>query len=235
MNRIWLSKFFAGLATVALAALILPAAASADPFNGSFSNFGNARLVIGGIPPDNAAVDLTSNCGNEPFSPTCYADPTFTYSGVAFTPNNPATLSNLTTLSTDANVGGSNCGGGSPRIAIQGSSGTITCGYFGQNPISFNSCDFGWLNTGNWASAADTTIRWDSGCNGTASLDWAGVQAAFGSQSVTEIDIIVDGGWTAAQGQDLTVDNFTVNRNVLTSANTPPRFHNHQHDHCGGR
>jgi len=138
------------------------------------------------------------------------------------------------TLSADTNVGGGNCGGGSPRIAIQGTSTTLTCGYLGQNPISFTSCDFGWLNTGNWASAADTTIRWDIGCDGTAVYDWAQVQSIYGSQAVSEIDVIVDGGWTAAQGQDLTVDNFTVNRNVMTSASTPPGFHDHHHDHCGG-
>ena len=172
-------------------------------------------MVVGGIGGIGAAVDLTSNCGNEPFNPTCYADPTFTFSDLDFTPGNSLTVSKIATLSTDYDFGGANCGGGSPRIAIRGSSGTVTCGYFGFLP-SFTSCYTGWLNTGNWASTADTTVRWDDHCNGTAVHDWAGVLTTYGSQAVTGVDLIVDGGWFDPRGQDLTVDNFTVNTSIFT-------------------
>jgi hypothetical protein len=233
MKSMLVLKVSGAITGLAMLALLMPQTVAAAPPAPAFSTFGSARLVVGGIPPDTNAIDLTSNCGNEAYSPTCYADPTFTFSGIAYTPSNNLTVNGISTLSADTNVGGANCDGGSPRIAIQGASATITCGYLGQNSPDFSSCDFGWLNTGNWASAADTTIRWDDGCNGTADNDWAEVQSKYGSQTVTEIDVILDGGWTAAQGQDLTVDNFTVNRNVMTSASTPPGYHNHQRDHCG--
>jgi hypothetical protein len=186
---------------------------------GPFSLSGHAQIVTGGVGPNNSAVDLTSNCGAEPFNPTCYNDPTFTFSDLGFTPSGSLTVSGITTLSTDYNFGGANCGGGSPRVALQGSSRTITCGYFGQNPINFTSCYTGWLNTGNWASAADTRVRWDDHCNGTAAHDWAGVLATYGSQTVTEVDLIVDGGWFDPRGQDLTIDNFTVNGSVTNGEN----------------
>lgn len=148
MRAISALKFSGAMTALAVFVFLVPLAASANPNNSPFSIFGNARLVIGGIPPDNAAIDLTSNCGNETYSPTCYADPTFTYSGIAYTPSNNFTVNNITTLSADTNVGGSNCDGGSPRIAIQGTGiSPITCGYLGQNSPDFSSCDFGWLNT----------------------------------------------------------------------------------------
>jgi len=133
---------------------------------------------------------------------------------VAFTQKNSLTVAKITTLSSDYNFGGANCGGGSPRIAIQGTSGTITDGYLGQPP-NFTSCYYGWLNTGNWANTADTTVRWDDHGNGTAAHDWAGVLSTYGSQTVTEVDVIVDGGWFDPRGQDLTIDTFTVNNHSL--------------------
>jgi hypothetical protein len=39
--------------------------------------------------------------------------------------------------------------------------------------------------------------------------------ATYGSDVVTEIDIQLDAGWTTQRGQDLTIDNFTINNKVM--------------------
>jgi hypothetical protein len=182
---------------------------------GKFQTFGATRLVVAGIPPDDHALDLTSNCGPETYNPTCYNDATFTYSGVQFVPNKPLALSSVTVLSADYNVGGGDCGGGSPRFTIYLSGGPNLWGYFGPYP-SFTGCYLGWLNTGNLTT--DTAIRWFVG---NASYTWATLEATYGSSLVTEIDIQVDGGWFTAQGQDVTIDNFTINNRVMRSVQAP--------------
>src|SRR6185437_14933449 len=91
------------------------------------------------------------------------------------------------------------CAGGSPRIAIQGSNNTITCGYFG-TPVSSGSCFYGWENLN---FVTDTVAGWDTACNGNPTLTWSQMQAAFGSQTATEIDLIEDGGWNTPRGRDI--------------------------------
>jgi hypothetical protein len=149
---------------------------------GKFQLSGSAQIITGGPGLFALSTDLTSNC-SEPYSATCYTQPTFPFSNVDFTPKGPLTVSGISTLSTNYNFGGADCGGGSPRIAIRGTSGTITCGYFGFPP-NFNSSYTGWLNSGNWSDTSDTTVRWDDSGNGTAAHDWSGVLSTYGSQTV---------------------------------------------------
>jgi len=195
------------LLTATAIALLLGVAAAQNPA-GKFSALGQARLVIGGVPPDTKAVDLTSQCTSAPIP--CGFSPT--YSGVAFVPKAGHTLllNQITNLSTDYNFGGADCGGGAPRfeIVLNGVTPHLW-GYFGPPP-DFVGCFYGWLNTGNLTT--DTTPRWYVG---NTSYTWTTLVAAYGSDAVTEIAIIVDSGWFAARGQDLTIDNFTINNRVL--------------------
>jgi hypothetical protein len=184
---------------------------------GKFQSFGSTRLVTGGVRPDTAVLDLTSNCGAQPYSNTCYSAAQFTYSGVAFTfSKNTTTLANITTLSTDYNFGGADCGGGSPRFVIYTTSSDTFEGYFGPPP-NFTNCYYGWLNTNN--ETTDSTARWVVD-NGNTYYTWSQLVAIYGSDVVPEVDIVVDGGWITPRGQDLTIDTFTVNNNVLRPSMT---------------
>jgi hypothetical protein len=181
---------------------------------GNFQTFGSARLVTGGVTPDTIATDLTSNCGAQPYSSTCYNNtPPFTYSGVAFTlsPGHLITLANIKTLSTDYNFVGADCGGGSPRFVISTNTSVNFEGYFGPPP-NFTNCYYGWLNTGNLTM--DTATRWVVN-NGNTLMSWSQLAASYGSDTVTEIDIVLDGGWSTPKGQDVMIDDFTVNNKVL--------------------
>src|SRR6185437_12308441 len=97
------------LALAALGLIFAVGQARAQSIDGTFSLFGQARKVIGGTGPNNAAVDLTSNCGGV-FSPTCYTSNGFTYSGLALKSSSGTTVAGITTLSSDYNFGGANCG-----------------------------------------------------------------------------------------------------------------------------
>ncbi|MGH7986156.1 MAG: hypothetical protein ACREQX_07725 [Candidatus Binataceae bacterium] len=108
------------------------------------------------------------------------------------------------------------CGGGSPRFVIRLSGGDFLTGYFGLPP-NFTNCPVGWQNTGNFVDSSNTTKRWAVGNSGSYDT-YANVAGSYMGQTVTEIDLIVDGGWKITpRGQDALIDNFTVNGSVQHS------------------
>jgi hypothetical protein len=185
-----------------------PANFGAGPINSS------SRLVIGGVKPDDKSVNLTSNCGAQTYSTNCFSTAKFTWSGVTFTPNQPFPLSNLTTLSTDYNFGGADCGGGSPRFIVFTQSNNYEANL--GPPPNFTNCYHGWLNTGNFTNTSDPTLRWQIS-NGNTYMTWQMIVTAHGSELVTEIDIVLDGGWFTQRGQEVTIDNLTVNNKVMNA------------------
>jgi hypothetical protein len=186
--------------------------------HGDFKLFGHARLVSGGIAPHEVAADLTSNCGNQPYSNTCYTNAAaLVFSGVSFKPdNNSLTLKDITSLSTDYNIGGSDCGGGSPRFEIDLTSGKNIFVYFGPPP-NFVNCYFGWQNTGDVTKT--TAPIWDSTQLGSPHFYGTHAEAVTlaGSTPIASISVVVDGGWFTAKGQDLTIDNFRINDHVFSA------------------
>jgi hypothetical protein len=228
--RVWSVAKTGWVLAVGIFTLFVGLAFAQDPdIHGKFQALGNARLVSGGISPHEKAADLTSNCGAQAYSNTCYsATPPFTFSGISFTPKGSLTVAGITTLSTDYNFGGADCGGGAPRfeILLSGGSGhDHLTGFIGPYP-NFTNCYYGWLNTGNFANSSDTTTRWQFDLNNVY-IDWATVQSMYASRVVTEIDIVLDSGWLTPRGQDVTIDNFTVNNKVLEAEDAFP----HPHDH----
>ena len=184
--------------------------------NGNFQAFGSARLVVGGVPPDSMALDLTSNCGAQAYSNTCYNNAPFTYSGVDFHFSHHPALSKITTLSTDYNYGGADCGGGAPRLVIFTTTSDNFEGYLGPPP-EFTNCYYGWLNTGNLT--ADSSTRWVFD-NGNTLMTWSQLVASYGTDTLTDIEIVVDSGWITPRGQDVMIDNFTIDNKVMQPSNT---------------
>lgn len=180
-----------------------------------FTLFGASRIVTGGLAPHTRAVDLTSNCGQQTYSNACSANAAFVFSGIAFTPdkNKLPTLSQIATLSTDYNMNGTDCSGGSPRFVIVTTNNNFEMN-FGTAPFGGN-CYYGWQNTGNVTTATDATKRWQVNVGNTF-FTWSDILAAHGSEQVTEVDVVLDGGWIAPRGQDVTIDNFTVNSDVFS-------------------
>lgn len=118
------------------------------------------------------------------------------YSGIAFTLPAGTTFAGLETLSTDFDPVAGGCGGGSPRFSITLSSGKSVFVYLGPSP-NFTGCALNtWQSSGNLVGNNDTG-RYDTSQvqAGTQSNTYAGALALVGSQTVTQIDLVVDAGW----------------------------------------
>jgi hypothetical protein len=129
-----------------------------------------------------------------------------------------ATLASLSELSAEFNVTDDNCGGGSPRfeITIGGKNMFV---YFGPAP-SFNTCTPNtWTSTGNLVGTSDA-CRVDTSqlIAGTQCSTWAAAVAALGSQPITAIRLVVDGGWSQAdKEQTVLVRNVRINDRVFVT------------------
>jgi hypothetical protein len=219
MRRLSVAKTSWVLAVVAVTVLVGTALAVPFDLDGKFKAFGNARLLNGGVPPDRRSVDLTSDCNPTTPAPAPFACnfSTLTFSGVTFTPKAPLpTLADITNLSTDYNLGGSDCGGGAPRFEIHLDTGKNIFVYIGPLP-NFTGCFYGWQNTGNATMATDK--RWDTSQvpGGTFYDTHAHALTIAGSAHVKSISLVLDGGWTTERGQDATIDNFTINSERMES------------------
>jgi len=78
-------------------------------------------------------------------------------------------------------------------------------------PPSFNNCASGWQSTGNLIG--NTDLRFDtSQLNGGKFYDsYNNAVGLAGSNALLGIQLVVDGGWIAPSGQDILVNNVTVN------------------------
>lgn len=118
------------------------------------------------------------------------------FSGISFTLPAGTTFADLTQLSAEFNPTIGGCGGGSPRFSLELSSGKNVFVYLGPSP-NFTGCALNtWQSSGNLIGNNDTG-RYDTSQvqAGTQSNTYAGALALIGSQQVTKIDLVVDGGW----------------------------------------
>jgi hypothetical protein len=197
-------------ATLSALGLLLIAASAAMALGISASLFGGAVA-------EQSDVKLTSD-----LTDTSTANDA---SGITFTLPAGTTFASLTTLSTDFNpTAGSppsgavtpvGCGGGSPRFSLTLASNPTehVFVYLGPSP-SFNSCTLNtWQSSGNLIGNNDTG-RYDTSQvqAGTQSNTYAGALALIGSQPISQIDLVVDGGWAfTPKLQTVLVRNVQVN------------------------
>jgi hypothetical protein len=149
------------------------------------------------------------------------------YAGIYFDYPAPITLNSITTLSTDFQmITGTFGAGGSPRFTFFDTLGNSAWVYFGTplgggtfsdpNPGQFQS-------TGNYASLSSTDARvFVNGFGGINTPNtgetWAQFIAAAGGTLISDITIDVDGGWASApEGQQVLINNFTVNGDVAVA------------------
>lgn len=176
-----------------------------------YTLFGDASLVS----PGNAsatAVKLISECPSG--YPTCFGDNSFTYSGIDFSITAGTAFSSLTNLGTDFNVTAGDCGGGSPRFQVN-IGGKNVFVYIGPAP-NFTSCGSGWQSTGNLLSSPDA--RFDlSQYGGPFYGTYSDAMGLLGSQNVTGIQLVADGGWAVTGNtQTVLVDNVNINGTIYT-------------------
>jgi hypothetical protein len=171
MTKRWTTITFAVLATLVLAA----------------SAAGASATLFGAATKQKRAVRLVSD-----FSDSATAND---FSGIDFKNTRVTTFSSLRRLSTRYNVTDDSCGGGSPRFQINVGGKNVFV-YIGPAP-TFTACPpNSWLGTGNLIGNNDP-CRWDTSqiVPGTQCNTYAGTLALIGTQAVTGIQLVVDGGW----------------------------------------
>lgn len=121
-------------------------------------------------------------------------------SGITFTDTGVTTFASLTTLATKFNVTDDDCAGGSPRFQIN-IAGKNVFVYLGPSP-NFTGCTPNTLaDSGNLIGNNDA-CRWDTSqlVSGTQCSTYAAALALLGSQTVSGIQLVADGGWFFASG-----------------------------------
>jgi hypothetical protein len=171
------------------------------------TRFGAATRAT--LPPDRHNVYSLKSDGSTPFS------------GIAYSQTRRLPFGGLSTLQTDYDVQTGGCFGGSPRFQIDVDTngngtpdGTVNV-YIGNVPnFDCPSALDAWQSTGNVIGGSDT--RWDlTQFGGPFYGTYGQALAQLGSDAVTGIQLVADGGWDAAQ--DVWVDDFTVNASTLAN------------------
>lgn len=187
------------------AIVLIAALAAMTAAAGTAAAAGITSSLFGGATQESSDVRLVSD-----LTDTSTANDS---SGIAFTLPAGTTFADLKTLSTEFDPIAGGCGGGSPRFSITLSSGKSVFVYLGPSP-NFNSCALNtWQSSGNLIGNNDTG-RYDTSQvqAGTQSNTYMGALALVGSQTVTEVDLVVDGGWAfTPKVQTVLVRNVDVN------------------------
>ncbi|MDE2019275.1 MAG: hypothetical protein KGJ13_02920 [Patescibacteria group bacterium] len=180
--------------------MILPASAAMfSPTN--YSLFGTAQYVSPGE-SSNRAVELTSA--------------STTYGGIDYGFPGGLTFAGITNLSTDFLFTAGSCGGGSPRFSIGVTNGTSSGNifvYLGPAPNYTGCAANTWLSSGELVGTS--TVDTSQLPGGTFYDTWAHAESAYGLYTVTDLALVVDGGWMfPAQTAD--IDNTTINSTTYT-------------------
>ena len=197
MKKLVLS--LAAFAAVALTIGIGVAAAATG-----YSLFGDAQIVSPGHNSAHAA-QATSTGSNA-------------FGGVDFTVPAGLTVSQLSNLASDYNPTVGTCGLGSPRFSVEVTNGSTTGNlffYIGPPP-NYNACPPGWTLSGNLASPANLVDATQLG--GAFYEPYALVQTTYGSYTVLDISLVVDG-----PNQTVQFDNTQINQTTYTYEPPPTK------------
>ncbi|MGH7007732.1 MAG: PEP-CTERM sorting domain-containing protein [Stellaceae bacterium] len=195
MNRIIRASARASLLAAALTfAAALPAFATVVTATGTYSNDADPQNQATGFP--NGPFSLTSGPTN--------------FSYVDFIPNQTFSLNNITGLSANFTDISGGADVGSPRFVVQLANGNFYSTYLG-TPPNFNDSNPAAFTTAysnfNFVNATNNTGFENSGSLHTFTSFEAG---ADGSQIVTDVFLILDGGFGVNGPQALTLNSLSV-------------------------
>lgn len=196
--------------------LLLPTAIGIATF--AIAGAAYAATHFGAAAQSGGSVTLTSN--------TADTDTTNDFSGISFSNANGLAFEDLTALSADTTTTAGGFGGGSPRfqIGIDTDGDSVRDGnifvYLG-TPPNFTDAALGTtVSSGNLIGSTDT--RFDlTQLGGAFYSTYADALALLGSDTITGISLVVDGGWAVGGNQVIVVDNVNVNGEVNTFPPTP--------------
>jgi hypothetical protein len=198
-------RLVAVAASAAITSLtLLSGSVTASAKSNGYTLFGDATLVSPGF--------------NSPTAAQASYDGISSYGGVDFSQPSGLTVSQLTNLSTDYQFTVGSCQGGAPRLVATVTNGTTTgnINFYVGPPPNYTGCPPNvWSNTGNLASPTNLVDATQIG--GGFYEPYAAVQAAYGSYTITDLFVVVDG----FNGIPSTAqfDNVTINNTIYTFEN----------------
>lgn len=144
---------------------------------------------------------------NSKFGLVTTSDGTGTYGGIQLSRLPTTDPSSITALSFAYNPNVAGASGGSPRMVVQFSDG-------GDGELRPLTLAPGWstvdgMSGNNWDANGGT-------CGFAYGTDWAGVQACHAGASITSVFVVNDSGWLYTVGEQITLDDVTVNSAVAT-------------------
>lgn len=176
--------------------------------------------------PGYAMADLITPFGNTtgtgPFVLTSSGPlPTTTFSGVDVTLSTPITFSSISSLgaSFTDNTGGAD--GGSPRFELDASNNDFFLVYLG-TPPNFSDSDPVAFTTAFSGTNLNNGTNNSANGNSGSYVTLASLEAAFGTDLITDISLIVDGGWATNGAQSLDLDGIELNGEDLLSQTPLP-------------
>ena len=134
------------------------------------------------------------------------------YSSVSFTPSASMLVSDITNLAANYAFTTGDCHGGALRWSVGTSSGNVFV-YYGATP-SFTDCRSVSQSGVNLLSTTSAVRVDTSQVGGTFYDTWAHAMDLVGSEPVTSVSLVLDGGWGGDQVVDLT--NATVDNQTFT-------------------
>jgi hypothetical protein len=176
----------------------LAAAFSVSALGANYELFGDAQIVS----PGNV-----SSRGVRVHSADYNVTPNF-FGGIDFEVPTGMTLTDLDTLSTDYKSITGGCGGGSPRFVVETTDGGII--------------DFWWncTTTGVYLNTGDLTngnVDTRGGSFGYQyQVPFSAIQSAYGNLQISDIYIVLDGGWAVGGNQTFDFDNTNIDGTVYT-------------------
>jgi len=182
-----------------------------------------AAPALAADPTTSGSATIANNVGTIVSNTSVANTPADDGGAITFPIASGLTLGQITQLSAEFNVTDDDCGGGSPRFAINYGPNKNVFVYLGPAPTFTGCAQNTWLSTGNLVGTSDA-CRVDSSqiAPGTQCTTWAAAVTLTGSQTINSISFVVDGGWQPAdKEQTVQVRTVRINNDTFLTPPTP--------------
>ena len=183
-----------------------------------------AAPALAADPTTSGSATITDNVGTIVSNTSILNTPADDGGAITFPIASGLTLAQITQLSAEFNVTDDNCGGGSPRFAINFGPNKNVFVYLGPSSPFTNCTPNTWTPTGSFVGASDAcrvdTSQISPGTQCTAT--WASAVTLLGSQPILSISFAVDGGWSQADmEQTVQVRTVKINNDTFLTPKAP--------------
>ena len=182
-----------------------------------------AAPALAADPATSGSATIANNVGTLVSNTSTANTPADDFGAITFPIASGLTLAQITQLSAEFNVTDDDCGGGSPRFVISYGANKNVVVALGPAPTFTGCAQNTWISTGNLVGTSDA-CRVDTSqiSSGTQCTTWAAAVALLGSQPISSISFVVDGGWSQTdKEQTVQVRTVKLNNETFLTATKP--------------